>query len=86
MWAQIQRLPDGCQSDSLISNLAGRIEIVDNIEMDVPGIGKFSHVRVKLDVNAPLRKFMTTSRKTKREFYLVRYEKIPKFYAACGLI
>jgi hypothetical protein len=43
-------------------------------------------VRVKLDVRKSLARFVTVSRAAQREFYQVKYEKMPRFSGACGLV
>jgi hypothetical protein len=41
---------------------------------------------VKLDVKKPLAHFVTVLRKAQGEFYQLKYEKMPKFCGACGLV
>jgi hypothetical protein len=61
-------------------------KVVGDVETDVNGAGNFVRVRVKLDVRKPLAHFVTVSREAQREFNQLKYEKMPKFCGACGLV
>ena len=56
------------------------------VETDVQGVGNFVRVRVKLDVRKVLARFITICRSGNREFYQIKYEKIPNFCRAYGLL
>jgi hypothetical protein len=56
------------------------------VETNVNGAGNFVCARVRLDVMKSLARFVTISRGGQREFYQIKYEKMPKFCGACGLI
>jgi hypothetical protein len=43
-------------------------------------------VQVKIDVRKVLAWFVSVSRDGQKEIYQVKYEKIRRFYGACGLI
>jgi hypothetical protein len=49
-------------------------------------MGNFIQVRVKLDVTKALARFVTISRAGQREFYQLKYEKMPQFCGACALV
>jgi hypothetical protein len=47
-------------------------------------VNNFVRVRVKLDVRKALARFVTVVRAGQREFYPIKFEKMPKFCGACG--
>jgi hypothetical protein len=49
-------------------------------------IGSFVRLRVKLDVNKKLSRFVSMTRDKKKKYYQVKYEKMSDFYANCGMI
>jgi hypothetical protein len=67
---QIQRLPMGYRTKSLITNLTERkFGKVVEAEIDVKGAGNFVQARVKLDVRQPLARFVSMSRAVQREIF-----------------
>lgn len=52
----------------------------------MPGICNFVWVCVNIDVRKPIGCVVTISRGGQREFYQVKYEKMPKFSGACGFV
>jgi hypothetical protein len=69
----------------LVKNLIEKkVGKVVKVETDVQGVGNFVRARVRIDVRTPLARCVTMSRAGQREFYAVKYEKIPKFCGACG--
>jgi hypothetical protein len=56
------------------------------IKLTASFIGSFVRLKVKLDVNKKLSRFVSMTREKKKEFYQVKYEKMPDFYAHCGMI
>ncbi|KAE8806492.1 Superoxide-generating NADPH oxidase heavy chain subunit B [Hordeum vulgare] len=88
-WCQIHRLPDGVlKSKNALQNLASRIGMVEEVQVALTNgfIGEFIRVRVKLDVNKKLTRAVGITKGGEREKYLVKYEKIPTFCNACGLM
>jgi hypothetical protein len=76
IWIQIHDLPIGFAP--MIKSLAskvGKFLFSEGISNDFEG--KFYRVRVKLDVRKPLKSFVTLVKAGKREFFLVKYEKLP---------
>jgi hypothetical protein len=59
---------------------------VKKVVFDVQGAGNFVRVRVVLDVRKVLARFVTISRGGQREFYQIKYEKLPRFCGACGFM
>jgi hypothetical protein len=87
-WIQIHKLPIGYRKDALIKNLVERKvgKVIGSVETNVNGMGNFIGVRVKLDVTKALARFVTVSRAGQREFYQLKYEKMPRFCGACGIV
>jgi hypothetical protein len=86
-WIQIHRLPIGYRNEVLVKNLIERkVGKVLEVQINVQGMGNFVRARVKLDVRKVLERFVTISRDVKREFYQVKYEKMPRFCGACGFV
>jgi hypothetical protein len=82
---QIHKLPVGYRNEPLIKNLTERkVGKAIKVATNVHGAGNFVRVRVILDIRKPLARFVTVSRAGQREFYQVKYEKIPKFCGAYG--
>jgi hypothetical protein len=87
VWIQIHKLPIGYRRESLIKNLVEKkVGKCVSAEFNVQGTGNFVRVRVRLDVRLPLARVVTISREKQREFYVVKYEKIPRFCGFCGLL
>jgi hypothetical protein len=85
IWIQIHDLPVGFAP--LIKSLASKIgKFIHSEGVSNDFEGNFYHVRVKLDVRKPLRGFVVVVRGGKRELFLVKYEKLPKWCQVCGLL
>jgi hypothetical protein len=83
IWIQIHDLPIGFAP--MIKSLAskvGKFLFSEGISNDFEG--NFYRVRVKLDVRKPLKSFVTLVKAGKREFFLVKYEKLPNWCQVCG--
>jgi hypothetical protein len=86
-WIQIHKLPIGYRNVALITNLTERkVGKVVSVETDVQGAGNFVRVQVKIDVRIVLGRFVTISRAGQREFYQIKFEKMPRFCGSCGFI
>jgi hypothetical protein len=71
----------------LIKNLdQKKVGPVSTVETQIAGINNFVRVRVKLDVRKPLARFVSVVRGGQREFYQIKFEKIPRFCGACGFL
>jgi hypothetical protein len=87
VWLQIHKLPTGYRDKALIKNLVQKkVGPVSTVEIKIPGINNFVRVRVKLDVRKPLARFVSVVRGGQREFYQIKFEKIPRFCGACGFL
>jgi hypothetical protein len=89
VWMQIHKLPPGYRKKNLITNLTEKkVGKVLQVETEIEGVNNFVRVRVKLDVRKPLARFVTIVivREGKREFYAIKFEKMPRFCGACGFL
>ncbi|KAE8821405.1 hypothetical protein D1007_00547 [Hordeum vulgare] len=88
-WAQIHKLPDGVlKSEEALGILAQRVGEVQEVQVTLPNgfVGEFIRVRVKLDVNKKLTRVVGITKGGATEKYLVKFEKLPTFCHACGLM
>jgi hypothetical protein len=86
-WVQIHNLPEGYRNENLIKNLAAKkFASVEKVETLLQGVGNFVRVKVRVNVESDLPRFVTISRNGQREFFKILYEKFPRFCGACGLL
>jgi hypothetical protein len=86
-WIQIHKLPVGYRKVASITNLVERkVGKVEMAETDVQGVGNFVRFQVKIDVRKALSRFVSVYMAGQREFYQIKFEKIPKFCGARGFI
>jgi hypothetical protein len=86
-WVQIHKVPVGYRKESLIKNLTEKkLGKVVETQLDVKGAGIFFRVRVRMDVRKSLARFVSMSREGVREIYPIKFEKMPRFFGACGFI
>ena len=84
---QIHKLPDAVlKNETFVKNMAKRIGEVQEIQIALPSgfVGKFIRVRVKIDVDNKLTRFVSFMCAGKTMFYEVKYENLPTFCYACG--
>jgi hypothetical protein len=86
-WIQIHKVPVGYRKKALITNLTEKkVGKVEEVQTDVQGVGNFVRVNVKIDVRKPLARFVSMSRAGQREVFQIKFEKMPRFCGACGMI
>jgi hypothetical protein len=86
-WIQIHKIPVGYRKKSFITNLTEKkVGKVIDLQLELQGAGNFIRVKVKLDVRKPLARFVSFSREGARVVYPIKFEKMPRFCGACGLI
>jgi hypothetical protein len=86
-WIQILKVQVGYQNVDLLTNLLEKkVGKVLEIQTDVQGSGNFVRAQVRLDVRKALERFVSMIRGGKREVWMIAYEKMPRFCAACGFI
>ncbi|XP_020165716.1 uncharacterized protein [Aegilops tauschii subsp. strangulata] len=86
VWAQIHRLPDKFLIERAVKGLASRIGEVEEVQLKLPAgfFGEFVRVKVKIDINAKIKHFVTAKKGEESGKYQVKYEKLPTFCYNCG--
>jgi hypothetical protein len=85
IWLQIQKIPDLYRKEFLVDQMAAKLGTVRKIVLNTSG--NFIRVCVTLKINAPLKRFASLNiQGNERLVYQIKYEKIPCFCAACGLM
>ena len=85
IWIQIHDLPFGYRG--MIKSLSAKVGKFVHAELPSDDFaGNFFRVRVTLDVRNPLKNHVSLSRAGKREIFLVKYERLPKWCAVCGML
>ena len=61
VWAQIHWLPDNFLIEPAVRGMASRIGEVEEVQLKLPAgfFGEFVRVRVKIDINAKIKRFVT---------------------------
>lgn len=88
-WVRIYDLPTGFRTKNIgrqLGNKIGEFLKVD-LDEDINGWMDFLRIKVKLDVEKPLTRIVYISLGAgKREAFRVKYERLPKFCAVCGIM
>jgi hypothetical protein len=86
-WIQIHKLPVGYRQEPTIKNMTDKkVGKVVETQLNVKGAGNFVRAKVRLDVRKPLARFVSIIREGAREVYPIKFEKMPRFCGACGLV
>ncbi|KAE8777172.1 putative disease resistance protein RGA3 [Hordeum vulgare] len=85
-WAQIHRLPNNFLIDQAVCGMASRIGEVEEIQLRLSAgsFGEFIRVKVNIDINAKIKRFVTGKKGDERVRYQVKYEMLPTFCFNCG--
>ena len=88
VWAQIHKLPDIFLLEPIIKGMARGVGEITDVQIKLPAgfVGSFVQIRVKIDVHKKQYRFVSITRDKKKEFYQVKYEKMPDFCGNCGMI
>jgi hypothetical protein len=88
VWAHIHKLPDNYLKEHVIRGISRCVGEVLEVQIKLPAgfIGSFVRMKVKLDTSKKLSRFVSMTRDNKKEYYQVKYEKMPDFCANCGMI
>ncbi|KAI4977709.1 hypothetical protein ZWY2020_014263 [Hordeum vulgare] len=81
VWAQIHRLPDKFLIEQAVKGLASRIGEVEEVQLKLSAgfFGEFVRVKVLMDINAKIKRFVTAKKGDGRVQYQVKYDKLPMF-------
>ena len=88
VWVRGMKLPDNYLKEALIRGMCRPMGHVLKVQVKLPTgyVGEVVRVHVKINVNAKLFHFVSITRDRKKELYKVKYEKVPFFCSACGLL
>lgn len=88
VWARILGLPDNYLNEPVIKGMCRKLGTIMEVQIQLPAgyVGAFMRVRANLDVNKKLEHFVSITRGGKKDWYMVKYEKMPIFCNHCGLL
>ena len=88
VWGRVLKLPDNYLKEEIIRGMCRTIGQVLEVQTLLPAgfAGEFVRIKVCIDVNKKLSRFVSITKNQKKEFYQVKYEKLPQFCGHCGLI
>ncbi|KAM0906228.1 hypothetical protein ACQ4PT_016910 [Festuca glaucescens] len=88
VWVRVLKLPDNYLVEHVIKGICRPMGEIKEFQTKLPAgfAGEFVRVRVKLDVSKKLHRFVSITKEKEREWYQVKYEKLPVFCGACGLL
>ena len=72
----------------MIKGMCRKMGFISEVQTTLPAgyVGAFVRVRAHLDVNKKLERFVSVTRAGKKDWYQVKYEKLPTFCNNCGLL
>ncbi|KAI5000470.1 hypothetical protein ZWY2020_005059 [Hordeum vulgare] len=84
--AQIHWLSNKFLIEPVVKLLASRIGEVEEVQLKLRAgfFGEFVRVKVLIDINAKIKRFVTAKKGDERVQYQVKYEKLPTFCYNCG--
>jgi hypothetical protein len=88
VWVRVMQLPDNYLKEPIIRGMCRQIGEITEVQVKLPAgyIGEFVHIRVKINVANKLFRFVSMTKDKKRDWYQLKYEKLPVFCGACGLL
>ncbi|KAE8777375.1 hypothetical protein D1007_49848 [Hordeum vulgare] len=86
IWLQIHKLPDGYCKKNIVESLLRKSGEILEMRLNGNTRGDYVRIRVRHDIQRPLKKFVSIVRGEERQVFLVRYEKLARFCSVCGLI
>ena len=88
IWAWVLKLPDNYLKEAVIKGMCRKMGFISEVQTTLPAsyVGAFVRVRAHLDVNKKLERFVSITRAGKKDWYQVKYEKLPTFCNNCGLL
>jgi hypothetical protein len=86
VWAQVLKLPDMLLKDAVIRGMCRNMGEIKEIQVKLPAgyVGEFVRLQVRIDVNKKLTRFVSVTKDKQKEWYQVKYEKLPIFRHNCG--
>jgi hypothetical protein len=88
VWARVLQLPDNYLKEPVVRGMCRPVGEVKEVQIKLPTgfIGEFARVRIKLDVSKKLSQFVSITKDKKKDWYQLKYKKLPQFCGACGLL
>jgi hypothetical protein len=88
VWVRVLQLPDNYLKEPVIRGMCRPVGDVKEVQITLPAgfVGEFARVRVKLDVAKKLSRFVSITKDKKKDWYQLKYEKLPLFCGACGIL
>ena len=86
IWLQIHSLPEGFYKEKIVQHLLRNSGKILEMRLNGNTRGDYIRIRIRHDISQPLTKFVSIVRGHERQVFLVRYEKLDRFYSVCGLI
>ncbi|KAE8799792.1 hypothetical protein D1007_24891 [Hordeum vulgare] len=85
VWIQVLDLPPMYRKEPVIRSLTKKVgTVVKGMLNPRWGSGRIVRVRVKLNVNEPLMRFVSITKNQKKVYYPILYENMPVFCYVCG--
>jgi hypothetical protein len=86
VWAQVLKLPDMLLKDHVIRGMCRNMGEIKEVQIKLPAgyVGEFVRIHVKLDVAKKLTRFVSMTKDRHKEWYQIKYEKLPNFCHKCG--
>jgi hypothetical protein len=84
----VERVDDNFLKEQVLKGMCHHVGEVKevHIKLLVGFVGSFVRIKVKLNVNKKLSRFASITKDGKKEYYQVKYEKLPDFCGNCGMI
>lgn len=81
VWAQVLKLPDMLLKEPIIRGICKNMGEIKEIQIKLPVgyVGEFVRIQVRIDVNKKLTRFVSVTKDKHKEWYQVKYEKLPTF-------
>jgi putative transposon-encoded protein len=85
VWARVLKLLDNCLEEAVIKGMCRKMGNISKVHIQIPKgyVGAFVRIRVDLDINKKLERFVSITRARKKYWYQVKYEKISRFCNHC---
>lgn len=90
IWVQLHNLPLALMHRELLAKVGRQIGVIVEMDAGENGVflGRFARIRVRININQPISKFIRISTEGEAEdiIVLLVYERLPDFCYACGRI
>lgn len=90
IWVRIYNLPFGLMNGKWGDVIAKKIGPVEKLEVDDQDLawGAYLRAKVQIDITKPLMRGVSifSTKRQAKEWYEVRYEKLPNYCYSCGII